>query len=905
MKEDFNKLDKNKLENSSLSSDEARRKEKRKNIYQKMSYDELNQEWEKIKSVLHKADKEKDEENYDKNYQKIKEIEAARESLVYKEDLAKKRKKPEISKYKKMSFDQLSKEWDKVKEILFKAEEEKDEESYRINYEKIKEIEFRKNLLELKNERSKIRKEIDKAEKNKEESSVIEAEEKIRKVEEKINSTKTEFNQEIKKGGLKEELKDTEKKDEAKEVNKEILRVLEEINVKVEDIKNIKGFEDLSPGAQLLALNNYKQIIDDDAVELGSEKFAEIKRAKKEKYQEKYGKKRGSIFSGIASIFSKTKKKEAAYKESLSEIKNKEFDSKLFALEASVNWVTGADISAEIKEGKIEFNFINKSEINEEANEIVDELNSIANKFAKMPQYLSNISAKKSDRKKYEKTKQELEAKKLELVEALEGKESDSDIINQLNKLNFKITNLQNNLTDEEINELEKNNSKFLKLFKSKKAEKGYYFIGGMVARMGIKRKFSETAADEALEAGLGTGVTALASYGTLGVVAAIGGFRGWTKAEKNIREDDKKIGKKDETEVMKTRRDKLETLRKASPEDMEQAQKEFDEANKNFLKEQMKNKTEANFIFASKACNKIEKLMENINTLHSKENLSKDEKNKLKQLKESLKNRLNYTKNKIDDGLIALGSGANRLVNSSNLFNFIAKGEMLIEDLDHEEMKESSNKEDYESEESFEKKSKILQSNKVTDFIPDEFIDENGKVNIVAWLNQASPEEISAYRQRKIEGYLNVRSRKIDTKRRNYKIKKAAIGAVSGVALAYGGMKSFDALSQTEIGQVVGEKLSNSLSWGVDQGGEAISYLKESLGAVEGLEQAVPSVDEIDVVTGAIVNSVAESVAEGAVMEEGQEEVFKSLSRTISNEELDPGKTDSVWRSARTLFIV
>ncbi len=761
-------------------------------------------------------------------------------------------------KYKEMidgtSYSDINKLWENVpvidrfkKELINRGEIKVNKDEKNIEPEKKevldnKETKKETSLEELNKEWDKTREEIREAEKNDDKLAVSEAEEKIRKIEEKIGIVKRES------GDDKSETSEVEKGEG--EINEEILKVLEEINVNIEEMKNINGFEDLSPGAQLLALNNYKQIIDDEAVKLGLGKFSESRKAKKEKYQEKYGKRKGSILSGITNIFGGSKKREVAYKESLSEIKNKEFDSKLFALEASVNWVTGADISAEIKEGKIEFNFINKSELNEEAHEIVDELNSIANKFAKMPQYLSNISSKKSDRKKYEKTKQELEEKKLELARVLEGKESDSDIISQLNKLNFKITNLQNNLTDEDINELEKSNSKFLKFFKTNKwAVRGYFFLGGMGARSAIKRKFGEAATDEALDAGLGAGATALASYGTLGVAAAIGGFRGWKKAEQKIREDDKKIGKKEETETMKIRKEKLEALRYASPENIEQAQKEFDEANKNFLKEQMKNKTEANFLFASKANKKIEKLMENINELYLKESLSEDEKNKLRQLKDSLKNRLKYTKDKIDDGLIALGSGANRLVNSSNLFNSISKAEMLVEGLDYEDYNEARSKDDYDFEKSFDKEWKVLNSKKVTDFVSNEFIDDKGRVDIVAWLNQASPEEVSAYRQRKIDSYLNIRSKKIDTKRRNYKVKKAAVGAVMGAGLAYGGMKSFDALSQTETGQFIGEKLSDLWKWGVDQGGEAVNYLKGAIGGVESLEQAVPSIDDTDLV--------------------------------------------------------
>ncbi len=682
----------------------------------------------------------------------------------------------------------------------------------------------------------------------------------------------------------------------ANKINDDIIQALEEINVSIEDIKKIPEFEKLSPGAQLLAIKNYKQAIDDDAVKMTSEKLALIKKAKKEKYQEKYGKTKGGILSGITNIFNQGKKREAAYLELLEEKKQADFKNKEYILNACVNWVVGSDISAEVKEGKIEFNFIDKSEVDENQYVIVESLNKAANEFAKMPQHFSNISAKKSDRKKYEKAYQNLENSKKHLVATLEGKESDSEIINKLNKLNFKITNLQNNLTDEEKNELEKSNSKFLKLFKSNKAEKGYFFIGGLLARGAIKSKFKDKAAEEALDATLGAGATALASYGTLGIAAAIGAVRGWRKADKNIREDDKIIGKKEivETESMRIRKEKLEALKNANEENEDQAKIEFAEANKNFLKEQMKNKTEANFIFADKSHLKIKLLIEKINSLNSKKRKSKKENQKLEELRESLKSRLKYTKNKIDDGLIALGSGANRLVNSANLFNSITEAEMVLENMDYQDL------------DSLPKKA--------TDIIPLKFINEEGKINIKNWLNEANSEDLAIYRQTKIKNYLDFKNKKVTKVRTNYKAEKAVTGAIMGAAFAYGGMKAFDALAETEIGQSIGEKLANSLNWGVDQGKEAIVYLQGLFDGPENLENHVPLLDEIDNIDDVLITdseavddvNIVDEVpeTESEVIEGEQKETLQSLSRVISNKDLKSGETDSVWRSARILFM-
>jgi hypothetical protein len=741
------------------------------------------------------------------------------------------------------------------------------------------------------------------------------------------------------------EVKEGEKKETSKEeikFNDEVIKAIEELGLKKDDLEKMESFTSLSEGAQMLVLKNYDQILVDDAIKMTPEKIAQIKQARKERYQAKLGQKKGAFMAGIRNFFGSGKRQDKAFKESYEQIKNKEDEgNKKLALEAAVNWVANFDIPAKLEDGKVKLEFVEGSKLGEEQQALVDELNEAANKFARMPQYMSNISATKRHRNKYEKAQLELENKKIELETSLAGEKMEEEIIAILGGIDNKVSNLQNNLTDKEREEFEKSDSWLMKNLKSKGFERVSYLVGGGTARYMIRSRLAEDATEDAVNAA-GSAASGLATAYTLGVAAAIGGIRGWQREKKRIREEDKKIGKQEyqETEEMSNRKKALSELKDVTPdflklfkerkdpqegetweayqnrtiaewlkEDPENAKiylakkEDFDKANEAFLKTQKKKflefKTEANFVYAKSASQKIEKLVNDIYKLQDQENISNEDKEKLNKKIEMLQTRIDYTQNKIDDGLIALGTSQNRLTHSTELFNILAQANLLVETLEHEN-------EDLPK--------------KATDIIGDEFINDDGTINIKAWSESASPEDLALYRQIKIKNFLDSQDDKVDSERTKSKMKKAAIGAVSGAGLAFVGMKTMGYLMDTEAGNYVKEKIGDAISYGIDQGRSGLEAVTSLFGGSEELAEAMPTIDEVDAITGAAEGtySVPEDSPEfvGPVQPDGIGEILDTatksfeelkesgaLSKLISNEGLKEGQTDSIWRSAREIF--
>ncbi len=799
--------------------------------------------------------------------------------------------------YINLSLEELNTKWNETKKLLDEAEKNKDEAAYNENYKVIKEIEKVKG------------------------GAIEQAENKISEPE-KVEKNEEPESQELEK----------EKPNEKREIkfSEEVLKGIKELGLKSEDLEKMEAFGKLSEGGQILALKNYDQILVDEAVKGTPEKVAQIKEARKKRYQEKMGQKKGAFMAGLRNFFGSGKREKKAFKESYEDLKNKEDESnKKMALEAAVNWVSNFDVPAKLENGKVKLEFVDGSEFDKETQAIIEELNEEANNFARMPQYMSNISARRSDKKKYEKAQLKVENKKKELEASLLDKKSEGEIINILNSLENKISNLQNNLTDKEREEFEKSDSKFFKFLKSSKTEKVSYLVGGYLSRGAIRSKLSSDSTSEL--AGLG-GSTAvgLASYGTLGVAAAIGGIRGWQREKKKIREEDKKIAKQEyqETVEMKNRKEALVELKKVTPEflkifgenedkkkgetwetyqdrktkewlkaDPEKAKiyiakkGEFDQANLEFLKTQKKKflefKTEANFIYAESASAKIDNLVNDIYALQDQESLSTEDKERLIKKTEMLKTRLEYTQAKIGDGLLALGLSQNRLTSSTRLFNTIAQASLLIETVDYEDKKLPK---------------------KAGDIIGDEYRNDDGTINFKAWAEAASGEDLALYRQTKIKNFLDRQDDKVSSERAKQKAKKAAIGAVSGAAFAFVGMKAFDHLGDTEMGQALKEKIGNAISHGIDQGKDAVEAIKDLFDSSEGLAEAMPSIDEVDAINGA---AIAETI-DGAINVPPEAPLLPSfedlketgaLSNNISNEGFAEGKTDSIWHSAREIF--
>ena len=414
------------------------------------------------------------------------------------------------------SKDDLNLEWEKTKEALYKADKEKDEESYNKNYQKIKEIEIYKNLLELENERSKIKKDIEQAEKEQDEKTVLEAEERIRKFEKEIDAVKKEINEKEKEDSSEEykEGEDVEYEEnvekEPVDFEKEILDAFAEFNISEKDLESIEGFKDLNTGAQFLIAKNLANI-----------SLEEVKSEVKKEQQSAYKDKNffSKIGAGISNVFKKREQEKVAVERQKSGglEKNKE------NLENLTSMLKSMEIKGELIDGKQFFKFADKENASPEKQEVYNQFNEAANLWAEIPEHFNEKYASKEQKKQYKKALENYQNLKEELLKGEDTKKAE-----EVNNIDLQISLLKTMNANPDL-------------------EKDWNNMG----KSSLKKFFTNLDKPGYLAAGYGARTLTAGLVGVAAVpltAAGLGAWRGFEKGKKKLRESDKEKSKREGT---------------------------------------------------------------------------------------------------------------------------------------------------------------------------------------------------------------------------------------------------------------------------------------------------------------------------------------------------------------------
>ena len=469
--------------------------------------------------------------------------------------------------------------------------------------------------------------------------------EEIKKQDEKKIKT---IEQEIKKAYQKGTLVDE---------TKSLQRAFKEAHLTEDDFKNIPEWKELTREQKMLVAEQASQNVLGQVKKLGEERFQE-----KNKISFK-GEQKDSIGSAVKKIWNKTWKSVFISKEEkqvLSEVKMGQIKPPEETLRRLTQKTKDMDLTVKENNGKVFVEFISTNENkSKEENKIIENFNTIADEFSRMPDAWKNKQAAKSTEtniigdSQYEKY-QSMQNKYAEARDALikskqseyekqslSKKEALEKTLIDVSQIDYKIAMLQfENTNPDAIAELNriKNESSWGRLLNNETAWKGIFMGSGWVARS--------------------VAVTTLGAMTGPLVASIIGGARARRKAGKEIN-----------TAILEGRT--TSTLRERKQEGKQGL---FDDKNSQtstlgaVLSGSKANAKEvANFIDADSQIQRLDNLIKKIESTPEQDR---------QELIIQLKSRLNYIENKGDQGLINFGSQNPGALNYQ-LLNFMSKAVM------------------------------------------------------------------------------------------------------------------------------------------------------------------------------------------------------------------------------------
>ncbi len=333
------------------------------------------------------------------------------------------------------------------------------------------------------------------------------------------------------------------KKSKEKEFGPENERLLnkelELLGLNEEKLKNCEDFNDLSEGAKVLVLRNIRQLV---LKGLSAESINEARKnfedaSEGEGLMGKFKKWRGKLKIG-----SEAKK---IKKEKIKELAEKGIsDDQIAILNESSKGVAMYEINFEkAEDGKESVSFLEKG--GSVSDEMVSKFNDISNKLSEMSLGAAHDSAKKKDRKNYEKLHEEYEKIKEEIIK--ENPELAKKLSKAQAQMNLIRTLKSDSVLEEEWKDASKNPGFFRKILSNMTTKEGLtYLASGALLRRGSSALSLTLAASASV-------TPAIAMAG-----AGVGAFRGYKRAEKNLRKGDekalyeKKIGSKEREEIKK-----------------------------------------------------------------------------------------------------------------------------------------------------------------------------------------------------------------------------------------------------------------------------------------------------------------------------------------------------------------
>lgn len=449
-------------------------------------------------------------------------------------------------------------------------------------------------------------------------SKIRESAKNTRKAGDIIESLRIQYENNLK--NLREEISIEEKTKKTEKEEEIIKNKLVELNIKLEDLEQIDGFKDLTAGQVLLILENLKQVV-----------FSNIKEKAVKNYGEDMNQlSQGGFWKGLIKTPEKiwksmTKKYQIAKEEKLEtqEIKKNGFKNYNNDLAQIIKGVKENNLDVVEKEGgqfEIQYININDGKLNFQQKKEVEKFNKVATEFSRVPYEWSQKTATKEQQKKF------LNAK-------YNYQKARTTILNIESKIKISKTEaaLQMNDIDRKVQY-----NQFLNAHPE--IEKEFKKMTDSNALLAIKSIFDTSAVKHGGFLAFGFGVrcytmSLIGFFGAPFVAAGIGGFLARKRAKETLKE----------AEISGRRGEKSK-------------------------KEETKN-----FIDADKSTEKINALIKKIET-------EKDARKKIV-LINSLKTRIEYTEDKLYEGLVNSGDKDSRLKNQLELIQVLSKAEIMTSD--------------------------------------------------------------------------------------------------------------------------------------------------------------------------------------------------------------------------------
>ncbi len=464
-------------------------------------------------------------------------------------------------------------------------------------------------------------------------SVIIEDIEKILSKRNEINQTEEDYKQEQIQ---EEETQENEKNIESKSINDKKMQIFEKLS----------EFGDFTDGQKHLIIENFLQlkfdIIKEDAQrdfrDDTQEQLSKVKDGKN--WLGRQVSKAQKIWVGAKQSFKKEVVIAKTEKNYTKDFLNKELNEEdLKTLQMLAEGVLKSNVDAKVDEkGKLEILYagnLDKYNLTEEQKKLADDFNHIATEFSQMPYEWSLDTARNNQRREFRKKECEfydLFHKLNDVFAEFDFENYESNSANILSNVKLNQFLNQNQDIEKQIEKL-KNQNVWLKAFKNEFVAKGGWMFAGALTRT--------------------LTMSGIGFIGGLIGAGAIGAMRS------------RDMGKKELTQVDKNARRGIDDSKKRNVVDLESTTNkifykrdengniEVDENNNPIIDKQIE--------ITTGLVDKMQKLIDKINT--------EQDDNKKREYARMLQNRIDYTEDKLNAGLINFGDKENRL---SNQYRFL-----------------------------------------------------------------------------------------------------------------------------------------------------------------------------------------------------------------------------------------
>lgn len=475
-----------------------------------------------------------------------------------------------------------------------------------------------------------------------------------------------------------------------------------DFGISPEQLLRIEGFSELSKGEKELVLENFQQLTYGRIQEEVDQRYKEKEQEKEEEIRRKHQTEDDRFYQRMwqgaqkAYEFGKLKLKKGKEKAKIeaqvfNEIQEGGIEAHGEILEKIIGGVTKDDFEVHMNPDthRAEVLYVNDIEAkNEEEQQIIDEFNAVANDYNRTPEEWGYEDSSRYERfkkwfseRKYSQARERLinllkkradgSEEEKEQYAMLKMNELDAQVdMNRFFNANADVEKVMRDIRDESLQK------RRVKAFFKRNGINFGYMGGGFLTRMGAS-------------SAAGLLATSLASVGGLGAAAGVGAVRGRIRGWEELRKERESVRNKDEgrtSEEIKDDQVKRKELRgrinelakqiENAPQREERTiQQKISEVQSEIEKIEDRLYQEGNLVNADSLSEKIERKITQLN--ETDENGSQDKKQKILN---SLKVRLSYTQDKLEDGLVKYGKGENRVASRLDLMQAMSQGYARIQ---------------------------------------------------------------------------------------------------------------------------------------------------------------------------------------------------------------------------------